>query len=159
MQTRMSCGLGLVLAISLSIGCTHYWGGAKKGEVHFSDFMSSLGPDVPIDIILREAGQPKNTYEFDDTYDVYLFHLIDNSAWDGIPGPTSEAGIALLVDRAEKRVRDVKVTFEREIRYGGWQAFMRGLAEGSYRSKTIICSTTATSIGTTTTASTVCSGW
>jgi hypothetical protein len=101
----------VVVVLALCTGCVHYWGGTKQGEVRFSDFLSALGPDVPIDIILESAGQPKHRYRADDLFDVYLFHLIENSAWDGRPGPTAEAGVALLVERKTRRVRDIKVTF------------------------------------------------
>jgi hypothetical protein len=147
------------LVLALNVGCVHYWGGTKKGEVRFSEFMSALGPDVPIQIILDSAGRPKHQYPVDDYFDAYLFHLIENSAWDGIPGPTAEAGIALLVERGSGRVRDAKVTFERAREYPGWEAFMAGLAAGAYRSHTISCSGKQTTLGYTTKSSLFCTGW
>lgn len=149
----------VILALASCVGCVHYWGGTERGEVRFSDFMSALGPDVPVQIILDSAGEPKHRYAADDFFDVYLFHLIENSAWDGLPGPTAEAGVSLLVERSSGRVRDAKVTFERVHEYPGWQAFMAGLAAGSYRSRTVSCSGTQTTFGYTSTASVFCAGW
>jgi hypothetical protein len=121
--------------------------------------MSSLGPDVPVEIIIEAAGDPKHRYAADDKFDVYLFHLIENSAWDGLPGPTAEAGVALLVERETGRVRDAKVTFERVRDYSGWEALMAGLASGAYRSRAISCAGTQSTLGHVTTASAFCTAW
>jgi hypothetical protein len=121
--------------------------------------MSSLGPDVPISIILEGAGEPKHQYPVDEYFDAYLFHLIENSAWDGLPGPTAEAGVALLVERRTGRVRDAKVTFERAREYPGWEAFMAGLAAGAYRSRVVHCSGTQVTLGYASSASVFCTGW
>ncbi len=150
----------LIILIVLSpAGCIHYWGGVEQGEVHFSEFMSSLGPDVPIQMIIDTVGPPKHHYTKDDLFDIYLFHLIENSAWDGIPGPTAEAGVALLVERNTGRVRDTKVTFEKVHRYPGWEAFMAGLAAGRYRSHSIACTGTTIGSGSVITSSVFCTGW
>jgi hypothetical protein len=157
----MSAGHTAVLVASVLVlgGCVHYWGGTRQGEVRFSDFMSALGPDVPIQLVVDSAGEAKHQYPVDDYFDAYLFHLIENSAWDGIPGPTAEAGVVLLVERESGRVRDAKVTFERAHSYPGWQAFMASLAAGSYRSRSISCSGNTTSFGYTASTSVFCTGW
>jgi len=148
-----------ILLLAFSFGCAHYWGGTNKGEVRYTNFMTALGPDVPIDIILDSAGSPKHQYSVDDYFDVYLFHLLENSAWDGMPGPTFEAGISLLVEKKTRRVRDAKVTFKRVIKYPGAEAYLARLAAGAYRSRTIRCHGRATSFGYITRASVFCTGW
>ena len=155
----MRSGTCFVLGTLLLSGCAHFWGGTNDGEVPLSTFMTSLGPDMPIQLLIDAAGEPRQRYPLDEENEVYLFHLVENSAWDGLPGPSAEAGVALLVERTTGKIRDAKITFEQAHDYPGWRAFAAGMANGRYRSRRVTCSGTASTVHSTTRSKITCNEW